>query len=138
MTIDDIQSYLETTEEDFLLYQERNFDKRIEIIDFIEFQIIDSIEELLRKTTQPDKLILLKHHAEKVKSNFEEIDSNLFKKLQHKIRTEKCRGKEFTNLLKEYLDFNSDDYESAGAAGYGNLDIFINGLFSNQNKDPGN
>jgi len=124
----DIQSYIEAIEKNAAFYEEKNFDKRMEVIDFIEFQVIDQIEELRRKTAQPDELILLKYRAEKVKSELEEIDINLFQRLQAKIRIEGYTGKEFKNLINEYVDFNLDHNKHPEEIGYDNLDIFINGL----------
>jgi SAM-dependent methyltransferase len=123
----EIQTFIEEIEKDSLLYEEKNFDKRIEVIDFIEFQVIDQIEKLLQKTTQPDKLILLKHNAEKVKFKLEEIDINLFKRLKTNIQIGRYTGKQFKNLINEYIDFNLD-YNENEEVGYDNLDIFINGL----------
>jgi hypothetical protein len=130
MAIFEIQSYFEAIEQNSLLYEEKNFDKRIEVIDFIGFQVIDQIEELLRKTAQPDRLILLKfkYRADKVKSELEEIDINLFQRLQANIRMEGYTGKEFKNLINEYVDFNLEYNGHQEEIGYDNLDIFINGL----------
>jgi SAM-dependent methyltransferase len=132
ITIFELQSYIEATEKNAALHEEKNFDKRIEVIDFIGFQVIDQIEEHLQKTAQPGKLILLKYRAEKLKSELEEIDINLFQRLQANIRTAGYTGKEFKNLVNEYFDFNADDKEHLEEPGYDNLDIFINGLFSFQ------
>jgi SAM-dependent methyltransferase len=125
----EILSYIEAIEENSLLYEEKNFDKRIEVIDFLEFQVIDQIDDLLRKTAQADQLILLKYRAEKVKSELEEIDINLFQILQANIRIEEYIGKEFKDLINEYVNFNLDNNEHQEEAGYDNLDIFINRLF---------
>jgi tRNA/tmRNA/rRNA uracil-C5-methylase (TrmA/RlmC/RlmD family) len=125
----EIQSAIEAMEKNTLLHEEKNFDERMEAIGFIEFQIIDQLEELLRKTAQPNKLLLLKHRAERVKSELEEIDANLFKKLRASIRAGGYTGKAFKNLVHEYVDFNLGDNEHQEEPGYDNLDIFINGLF---------
>lgn len=125
----EIQSDIESVEKNAALYEEKNFDKRTEAIDFIGFQIIDRIEDLLLKITQSAQLFSLKYRAEKVKSHLEEIDINLFQTLQTNIRTGRYAGKEFINLVKEYVDFNLDYNEHQEEPGYDNLDIFINGLF---------
>ncbi len=132
MEILEIQSDITATEKTPLLYEEKNFDQRMEAIDFIGFQVIAHIEKLLKKTTQPDKLILLKSRAEKIKAELEEIDINLFQKLRANIRAGGCRGKKFKNLVNEYSGFNLNDNEHQEEAGYDNLDIFINGLFPSQ------
>ncbi|MDB5088531.1 MAG: Histone methylation protein [Mucilaginibacter sp.] len=124
----EIRSYLNSTEKDSLLYDEKGFDKRIAVIDFMEFYVIDRIETLLQKTDQPGELILLKYSAQKVKSELEEIDVNLFQKLQARIRTGGSTGKEFKNLVNEYINFNLEDNEHQEEPEYDNLDVFINGL----------
>ncbi len=124
-----IWSGIEAIEQDASLYDEKNFDKRVEVIDFIELHLIDQIDALLQKVANPDELISLKHRAEKIKSELEEIDTNLFQKLRADIRTGKYKGEEFKNVVSEYVDFNLDDSEHQEEAGYDNLDIFINGLF---------
>ncbi len=126
----EIQSYIEEMENDLSLYEEKNFDDRIDAIDFIGFPIIGQIEELLAKTAQPDKLLLLKHRAQKIKSELEGIDNSLFQKLQENIRKGGYTGKEFRKLVKKYVDFNLDDNGHQQEPGYDNLDIFINGLLS--------
>jgi hypothetical protein len=126
----EIQSYLEAIEKDSSIYEEKSFDKRVEAIDFMEFHVIDQMEELLREKAQPDKLMLLKNQAEKIKAELEAIDINLFQRLQTNIRTTEYTGKEFRNLVNEYVDFNLEDNEHQEEPDYDNLDIFINGLFS--------
>jgi len=119
----ELQSYIESIEQDPSLYQEQNFEQRIEVIDFIGFQVIEQLEELLQKTDQPDKLALLKYRAEKVKTALEDIDTALFRRLQAAIRT----GKKFRDLIDEYVD-RSATHAIQKEIGYDNLDIFINGL----------
>ena len=128
-TILEIQSHITAIAENPSLYEEKSFDKRVEAIDFIGFHIIDQIDALLQITPQTDKSILLKHRAEKVKAELEEIDNNLFQKLRANIRAGEYTGKEFKNLVNEYVHFNLDDCEHQDGPGYDNLDIFINSLF---------
>ncbi len=68
MAIEKLQTYIESLENDTCLYEERNFYKRNEVIDFIGFQVMDQIEQQLRKTDRTDKLLSLKYRAEKVRS----------------------------------------------------------------------
>jgi len=126
MTVFEIQSHIEEIEHNSSLYEEKSFDKRIEVIDFLEFHIIDQIECLLQKTERPDELILLKFRVEKVKSQLEKIDTNLFQKLRENIKKGEYKGQAFRNLVNEYISFDRAHQEEAG---YDNLDIFINGLF---------
>lgn len=124
----EIQSDIEAIEKDSSLYEEKSFDKRMGVIEFIEFQVIDQIDGLLQKTTQQDQLNLLNCRAEKVKSDLEEININLFKRLREDIRIGRYTGKEFKDLINQHVDFNTDHKEHQEEAGYDNLDVFINGL----------
>ena len=129
----EIQSYLNSIEKDPLRYDEKSFDKRIEAIDFLGFHVIDQIEALLQKTAEPDQLISLKHRAEKVKAELEEIDNKLFQKLQEKMRAGGYTGNQFKSLVNEYVALNLHHNEHHDEPGYDNLDVFINGMFPFQN-----
>ena len=125
----EINSHIEEIENDLSLYEENNFEKRIDAIDFIEFHVIGWIEgEFLLKADQPAQL-LQKHRAEKLKADLEKIDVGLFQQLRADIRTGRYTGKEFKDLVNEYIDFNLGDNERQEESGYDNLDLFINGLF---------
>lgn len=126
--ISEIQTYIREIEKDASLHEEKNFGKRAEAIDSIAFLVIDRIEELQRKTALPGKLILLKHHIEKIRSKLENIDIKLFQLLQAGIRTGRYTGKGFENLIKKHVDFNFGEDQSRVETGYDNLDLFINGI----------
>ena len=126
----EIESHIEEIENDLLLREENNFEKRMEAIDFIEFHVIGWIDgELLLKTDQSAQLLPLKCRAEKLKTELEEIDHKLFKKLREIIKAARYAGEEFKKLVNEYVDFNLTDDEHQEEPGYDNLDLFINGLF---------
>src|SRR5579872_7083584 len=103
MTVFEIQTDIEEIEQDSSVYEEESFDKRIEAIDIIDFQIIDQIENLLQKNRQAGDLILLKTRAEKVKSELEEINFNLFQKLRADMRKGIYTGKAFKKLVDKYV-----------------------------------
>lgn len=124
MFIFKLQSYIEALEQDASLYEKRNFEKRSETIDFIEFQLMDQIDEFLPETTSPDQLLQLRQRAEKVRSALEETDQQLFQHIQSDIRQGRCSGTTFKALINKYVDFNVND----NGIGYDNLDVFINGL----------
>jgi len=117
MAIFQIQSAIERIENNASLYDEKNFDERVEAIDFLEFHVFDL----------PDGLILLKNRAEKLKAALEDVNAKLFQKLLANICTGKYTGTEFKNMVREYVDF--DDDEHLEEPGFDNLDIFINGMF---------
>ncbi len=128
MTISAIRSYIGTTEEDPSIYEEHNFDQRIEVIDFIGFQVMDQIERLLQDTDHPESLIQLRSRAEKLKGELEEIDNKLFQKLQATIRAKALTGNEFKDLIAGYVHY---EHHPEGPS-YDNLDVFINGLSISQ------
>jgi len=66
-SVSEIQSRIETIEGDRTLNEETNFESRTDVIDFIDFHIIDRIEGLQQKGQLKKKLDILKHRAEKVK-----------------------------------------------------------------------
>lgn len=125
MTINEIELCIAAIEKDNLLYEEKNFDHRIEAIDFIGFTVVEQLEELIRQTVQPDRLILLKCRAEKAAQELSEINSRVFQMLQAKIR-KGCTSSAFQNQLAEYFNFNNMGLEETS---YDNLDILINGIF---------
>lgn len=127
--VSEIRSYIEDAEKDSLLRKEKNFVQRIDVIDFIGFEIIDQLKTLLQKADQPDQLLSLKYRAEKLKSELEAIDIKLFQKLRANIRAGKYTGNQFKGLINAYTGFNLKDKEHQQEAGYDNLDIFINGIF---------
>ncbi|WP_183561932.1 hypothetical protein [Mucilaginibacter sp. SP1R1] len=144
MSVVEVESYISAMEKSALLYEERNFDERIEAIDFIEFQLIGQIEYLLQKDHQSAGLLSLKGRADNVKCVLEAVDISLFKQLRENIRTGGQRGTQFKSLVKKYVGFNLEDNEHQGEPGYDNLDIFINGLFpfpfmpeQTKNLEPG-
>ena len=118
MTILEIQAYIDDIVKNAALYEEKNFDQRMEVEDFLGLLVPD----------QPDQLSLLHARTEKVRSELEEIDKKLFQQLREGIRRGRYSGKEFKNLVREYVDFSVAGNEQQEDMGYDNLDIFINGL----------
>jgi SAM-dependent methyltransferase len=108
--IAEIKSYLESIERDASLCEEKQFARRIETIDFIEWMPQSS-------------------RAEKIKSVLEKIDSHLFHKLRTMITSEGLTGATFKNLIKEYVGFVAADNDHEERSGYDTLDVFINRLF---------
>src|SRR5258707_3663330 len=86
------------------LFVETNFMLRSEAIDDIGFHVIDRLQLLAENTDSFHRLNDLKHYAEKVRSNLEEINTKMFRKLRAKISLENYRGTRLMNLMNEYLD----------------------------------
>jgi hypothetical protein len=111
------------------LYEEKNFGLRTEAIDFIESELIAEIEYQLMAFGNQTKLIALKNRAERVKAELELVDTKLFEKLRTDISSGLHKGKEFIDLVKDYVNFDLTD-ERHNEPGYDNLDISINKLIT--------
>ena len=125
MTLLEIQSYIDDIEKNASLYEEKNFDQRMEVEDFLGLLVPD----------QPDQLSLVHARTEKVRSELEEIDKKLFQQLREGIRRGRYRGTAFNRMVRKYVDFkiNGKDHKvdrscHGQETGYDNLDAFINGL----------
>ena len=123
----EIQSEIEAIASSEALYEEANFNDRVEAIDFIEFDIIERIEGLLLKEDQVQELAALKQYAEMVKNQLEETNENLFQKLRASIRSGHCTGAELRRQLAEYAGCSSTEI-GQGDIGYDSLDAFLSGL----------
>jgi SAM-dependent methyltransferase len=128
MVSNKIQAEIESIEKNIALYEEANFDSRADAIDYIEFNVIDRIEGLLQTTNQPEKLIQLKQDAERIKRQLEDIDDNLFRRLQGDIQKGVLAGDSLKTLLMKYTRSSLMNSKQWDEFGYDNLDIFMNGL----------
>ena len=125
--VQEIQSEIEAIARGEALYEEANFNDRVEAIDFIEFNIIERIEGLLLTEDQVQELAALKQYAEMVKNQLEETNKNLFQKLRANIRSGLCTGAELRRQLAEYAGCNSTEI-GQDDIGYDSLDAFLSGL----------
>jgi hypothetical protein len=130
---DEIFSDIEAIEKDGRLYQEKNFNLRLQAIDDIEFHVIDRIDALTENAGVLNRVNFLKQYAKKVKCNLEDADNTMFHLLRSRISQGGYRGKLLMDLIDEYLDHNLSTFLQQDAIGYNNLDIFVNGLVTNQN-----
>ncbi|MDB5144959.1 MAG: class SAM-dependent methyltransferase [Mucilaginibacter sp.] len=129
---DEILSAIEAIEKDGKLYQEKNFNLRSQAIDYIEFHIIDRIDALIESTAVYD-LMSLKQYAEKIKCHLEDVDTRMFHQLGTQISQGVYEGELLIDLIDEHLDYNLSGFLQQDATGYDNLDMFLNGLLTNQN-----
>lgn len=108
-----IASDLESIEQDASLYEEKNFARRTEAIDFIEFHLASA----------PDQFAFASDRLNRLKSTLEGIDNKLFQRLQAMIKEKGLTGAALKNMVAEYVGLETE------GEGYDNLDIFINILF---------
>jgi len=126
----EIDVHIENVKNNSLLHYEKNFDERTDAIDFLEFHILNQIDALRKVESNQERLTELYHKAEQLKSQLEEIDNKLFRRLQREIKEKRYRGEAFEALVREYVSFENNNREEEG---YDNLDIFINRLLTFQN-----
>ncbi len=129
----ELQSYIDSAEKNSSVFEEKNFERRSELINFIEARVMDPIEELLSHSIQRNQLKLLRNRAEKIKADLEEINDSLFQKLRAQIRTGLDTGNVFKDLIADYFNFDIYTKQYEEEPGYDHLDLLINGIipFSN-------
>ena len=130
---DEILADMETIGNDEKLYQENNFNKRSQALDDIEFHIIDRIDVLAETKGANDQLNNLRQYALEVRDRLEKVNTRMFHLLRTKISQEGYRKENLMGLINEYFDLSANIHQDT--IGYDNLDIFLNGLLSNQ-KPP--
>jgi hypothetical protein len=130
---DEILKDIETISKNEKLYQEKNFNSRLQALDYIEVHVIDRINTLMEGTDVSDAMNFLKQYALKVKNDLEVVDTRMFHQLRTKISQEGYKGRILMDLIDEHLDYNLIKFLGQDAHGYDNLDIFVNGLLSNPN-----
>jgi hypothetical protein len=128
--ISEIQSDIDTIEENAALYEETNFNSRTDAIDFIDFHIIDRIEGLLQNPSCPESFQILKQRAEKIKFDLERINVSLFKQLRKKIAAGMYKNAAFTEIISGYFNGHVINTDEPNKIGYDNLDAFMDGLLS--------
>jgi hypothetical protein len=125
---DEILSEIENISNNQNLYQEKNFNARTDVIDYLEFHVIDRLNALIESRDIPDKINSLKEYALKIKSHLEEVNRCMFQRLRSKISQENYRGKILIDLMDKHFDNNIHAFFLQDTIGYDNLDIFLNGL----------
>lgn len=128
MSSTEIQSDIEAIETNLALFEETNFDSRVNAIDHLEFNIIDRIEGLIETTHQPDELVTLKQSAERVQRQLEAVNDHLFQRLRADIRAGVCSGPILKSEFDKYVGSKASGSGPAPEIGYDSLDVLINGL----------
>jgi len=128
MITHEIESDIRAFEQNAALYVETNFSERTDALDFIDFHIIDRIEGLPTN----NNLAALKRKAEHIKCKLEKINVLLFERLRENIRDGVYTGSSFKKMIEKYNDYTIADSRQLNKIGYDNVDVFINGLLSNE------
>ena len=121
-----ILSDMETIANDERLLCEKNFILRSQAMDDIEFHVIDRIQFLAEREGTVHLLNDLKEQAGKLRTEWEDVNAKMFKRLRIEISEGGCRGESFRNLLNEYI--GQQPAPEAGEPGYDHLDLLLNGL----------
>jgi SAM-dependent methyltransferase len=123
-----IECYLDGLEERLEIFEEKNFELRLDIIEFIDFQVVYQIERLMEKMEHEEKLVFVLHRTGKFKAQLEKIDDSLFQRLRVAIQAKQFRGNNFRNLLMDFVGIRLNDGDPEETT-YDKLDVFVNGLF---------
>lgn len=119
----EIEADITSIENDTSIYDEQNFDRRANAIDFVDFHILDRIESLQQNAGAIPQLELLELRAKSIKQVLEDIDTKLFKLLREDIRS----GFPFKDIIHKYIDYKTIGRQP-NKPGYDNADSFINSL----------
>jgi hypothetical protein len=125
-TTQSVRADIEAVERDETLEEEANFVERAEVLDLIEFHIVDRIDGLLQDGYAED-LARLRGRAESLKSRLEAVDELLFRQIRADIRSGDCTCKALWRRLRGYATQVSKA-EPADVANYDALDAFVSGL----------
>jgi hypothetical protein len=126
LIIESLQSQLDGFEQ-AALYEQENFRGRAEVIDAIEFEIIDRIDGLLGDPSQPQELRALRRAAERLQRRLEAVDEGLFQSLRSAIRGG-CRGEALRRAIERYVGAPAAESEGRAIVGYDSLDRLVNGM----------
>jgi Histone methylation protein DOT1 len=129
--LDEILYDIETIGKDEKLFLERNFNLRLQAIDYLEFHVMGRIEALIGSTAI-DRTNFLNQYADQMKSKLEDVDARMFQQLRWKISQEGYRGNLLLEMIGEHVDYDLKTIRQRDAAGYDNLDMFLNGLLTYQ------
>ena len=134
ISAEEIKDAVKKWEQDPAVFSERYFEDRADIIEEIDFQL-DVSDQVLRGSAELNQLY---DRMKTLKSRLRDVDRNLFLRLRNRIKDDGLRQSAFKNLVNEFVRFDGDD------RGYDNLDLFINGLFSDlpvpeplRDREPG-
>ena len=131
MDLSELRSDITTLENSQSLFEETNFVSRFEAIDYLDFHVIERIDQLLLEPDPQQELAVLKQKAKSLKSRLEEIDLNLFLRIRSDIKSGICTGLAFKNEINKFLDTSTVTPEKE--IGYDCLDLLINGILPPQN-----
>lgn len=125
MTIESLQSQLDAFDQ-AALYEPDNFQSRAEVIEAIEFEIIDCIDGLLAYPSQPDKLRSLRRAAEQLQRRLQAVDEAVFHSLRSLIR-DGCRGEPLQQIVERLVGISAAD-QGRAVVGYDRLDRLVTGI----------
>ncbi len=118
----ELESDIETIENDASLVDEINFAGRVEAIDRLEFHILDRLEITL-DSNHADDLRKLKSRAASMKERLERINEEILQRLRNRIKSGALIGEQFRSELVNYVGERDDSGKE-----YDWLDVFVNGL----------
>jgi len=128
----ELQSSILKIQENKALYEEANFNIRADALDFIDFHIIDRIGIFDQNEDAKEEFEFVKTLARNLTVELEIIDRNLFRKLREQIGAANDKSVVLRDIICKYCETDISAINESGKTGYDNLDIFINGILSEQ------
>ena len=127
--IPELRADIEIIKKNHSLYDEKNFSSRADVIDDLEFHIIERIDGLFQNPCHAVELADLKRDAGQVKLQLEKINIDLFQRIRAKIQMGGCRRAAFRDMIEEFVGDSLKESANQATIGYDNLDVFMDGLF---------
>jgi hypothetical protein len=131
--LQEISADIEAIRNNENLYREKNFLLRTQVLDDIEFLVTDRLQSFHENSDSSDLIKELMNSSEEIKDRLDEVNAEMFSKIREKIAEGVYKEQSLKDLINEYLDFQLNDILQLTAAGYDELDIFLNGILTHQN-----
>ena len=128
MLAQEIESDVAALENERTLFDEANFGRRFQALDFLELDILDRIDGILARLDHPPELVDLKERAQRLTSHLEELNRSYFAMLRQEIRACAGAGIPPKGLLESHVGNIRRDAVPHDKAGYDVLDAFVAGL----------
>jgi hypothetical protein len=123
MIISELAAIITGIEQDRTLHEETAFARRAEVLDDLEFLVLDTIAHKLQRGDAQTELHVLQQRALHMQQQLAAIDDRIFSQLQAAIRAGTCRGAALRARLTQIAG-----YSEQARVGYDALDRVVHRL----------
>lgn len=131
LRIEELQALLETIEHNTALFQERHFIERTDVLDLIEFHVMDALNTACIDGIQPQRCTALRKRAIALRDEFKQINHHLVHRLQDNIRSGKYGHRQLMNEFRRYAHITART-RKVGDLAYDSLDVLVNAVLSSE------